>query len=296
MIPSAKKEYYGDETRWFIGRVISVNDPLKLGRVQVRIYGIHPESTGDVSTGDLPWASVSVPITEGGSSGIGTVVGLKPMAQVFGIFLDGKNSQLPLVIGSIPKFESDDERIKNTGTTVGDQNESYDQGNSPTKKNTIPKSNIDEVFLEGGTNAEKAYNFFLRLKYPSHVCAGIVGNLLIESGPDDIDPTKGSTVPGEGSWGIAQWNPSAAAGDRLSNLRAYCSNANLPEDSLYGQLSFIRYELEEVPEDFGYRPLLAAQDIEEATRVFEEKYEKPQPGSFPDRLEKAREIFDIMET
>ena len=71
MIPSAKKEYYGDETRWFIGRVISVNDPLKLGRVQVRIYGIHPESTGDVSTGDLPWASVSVPITEGGSSGIG---------------------------------------------------------------------------------------------------------------------------------------------------------------------------------------------------------------------------------
>lgn len=294
MIPSARKDYYGDETRWFLGRVISINDPLKLGRVQVRIYGIHPESTADASTGELPWASVNVPTTEGGSSGIGTVVGLKPMAQVFGIFLDGKNSQLPLVIGSIPKFEVATERVKYNTLSIGDENESFDQVNTPTKKNKVPKSEIDDVFLEGSTNSERAYNYFLRLGYADHICAGIVGNLLIESGPDDIEPTKGSTVPGEGSWGIAQWNPSPKAGDRLGNLKAYCANANLPVDSLYAQLSFIRYELEEVPEDFGYHQLLAATDIEEATRVFEEKYEKPQPGSFSDRLAKAREIHEAM--
>jgi len=294
MIPSARKDYYGDETRWFIGRVISVNDPLKLGRIQVRIYGIHPNSTADAGQGDLPWASVNLPVTEGGSSGIGTVVGIKPMAQVFGLFLDGKNSQTPLILGSIPKFEVKEDRVKHNTLSVGEENESLDQVNTPTRKNTIPKNEIDNVYLEGTTNAEKAYNYFLRIGYPSHVCAGIVGNLLIESGPDDIDPTKGSQVPGEGSWGIAQWNPSPDAGDRLGNLRAYCSNANLPTDSLYSQLSFIRYELEEVPEDFGYWPLIGSQDVEEATRVFEKKYEKPQEGSFPDRLAKAREIYEAM--
>ena len=35
------KKYYGDETRWFLGTVVNVNDPLELGRVLVRIYGIH---------------------------------------------------------------------------------------------------------------------------------------------------------------------------------------------------------------------------------------------------------------
>ena len=106
MIPDTHKHYYGDETRWFVGKVVQAHgDPEELGRIKVRIYGVHPDNQADAEIYDLPWASAVVPTTEGGSSGFGATVGLKEGAQVFGIFMDGKNSQLPLVLGSIPKNE-----------------------------------------------------------------------------------------------------------------------------------------------------------------------------------------------
>ena len=54
MIPNTHKDYYGDETRWFVGTVKSLNDPLELGRVKVRIFGVHSENTADVPDGELP--------------------------------------------------------------------------------------------------------------------------------------------------------------------------------------------------------------------------------------------------
>jgi hypothetical protein len=95
-------KYYGDTTRWFLGTVININDPLEVGRVKVRIYGLHNDN---ILSEDLPWAQVITPITEGGTTGLGGILGVKPDAQVFGIFLDGQNSQLPLILGSMPKLE-----------------------------------------------------------------------------------------------------------------------------------------------------------------------------------------------
>ena len=51
-------EYYGDSIRWFIGTVVDINDPMKLDRVKVRVYGIHTSDTVSIPTDDLPWASV----------------------------------------------------------------------------------------------------------------------------------------------------------------------------------------------------------------------------------------------
>ena len=99
------KKYYGDETRWFLGTVVNVNDPLELGRVLVRIYGIHSDNELEVPDADLPWAQVIMPITEGGVSNLGGLLGIKRNAQVFGVFLDGKDSQMPVVLGSLPKLE-----------------------------------------------------------------------------------------------------------------------------------------------------------------------------------------------
>ena len=122
-LPSVFKDYYGDETRWFLGTVVRVDgDPERLGRVKVRIYGVHPDDPYECPEGDLPWASVVLPSTEAGASGYGGTVGIKPTAQVFGIFLDGKNSQLPLILGSIPKKESS---IKKQGRELIDRNGYY---------------------------------------------------------------------------------------------------------------------------------------------------------------------------
>ena len=98
----SNSSFYGDNVRWFIGTVINNNDPALLRRVQVRIHGLHPNDHTVLQNADLPWATVISPTTTGGTSGIGEDPKLLPGAQVVGIFLDGKMSQLPLVLGSIP--------------------------------------------------------------------------------------------------------------------------------------------------------------------------------------------------
>jgi N-acetylmuramoyl-L-alanine amidase len=99
--------FYGDETRWFIGTVVSHTPPTGYeGRVQVRIRGIHSPSTDDIPQHHLPWAQVVLPGTEEGVSGLGLTAKILSGAQVFGIFVDGQASQVPIVLGSIPKIDS----------------------------------------------------------------------------------------------------------------------------------------------------------------------------------------------
>ncbi len=104
-----QKEFYGDDTRWFLGIVEdNKNDPEKLGRVRVRVYGAHNAYRDEVPTELLPWATVMVPATYGGVSGVGrSPTGIEQGSWVFGIFLDGKHSQNPLVIGTMGKIEQE---------------------------------------------------------------------------------------------------------------------------------------------------------------------------------------------
>lgn len=277
-VPNLNLEYYGDNTRWFVGVVVDIFDPLQLGRVKVRIYGIHTGNQSDISHFDLPWAQVVAPITEGGSSGIGTNTGIKPMALVFGIFMDGKNSQMPMVIGSLPKFEttsSESPPVAPVDDPIRPSNDSL------VAVTTLPASEIDNKYLAkyGTDNKERAYKFFLSNEggsFQTHQAAGIVGNLVVES---QVDPT--ALNESERSFGIAQWNPAAEAGNRKKKLEEWCADPsrNLPSDSLYAQLLFINYELFVVPEDFGLKPLQNSKDAEEAAEVFARKYEKPKTGT-----------------
>ena len=40
--------FYGDNMRWWFGIVVNPNDPQMLGRMQVRICGVHPETVADL--------------------------------------------------------------------------------------------------------------------------------------------------------------------------------------------------------------------------------------------------------
>ena len=100
MIPQNSIDFYGDQTRWFMGEVVdNENDPLEIGRVRVRVYGVYDTIPDE----DLPWAQIVVPVTQGVHEGKGQNLGILVGTQVFGMFLDGKNSQLPMVIGTVPK-------------------------------------------------------------------------------------------------------------------------------------------------------------------------------------------------
>ena len=129
--------FYGDNTRWFIGDVYSIQDPLKVGRIQVRIHGLHSDSQIDIPDDSLPWAQVVAPITEGGTLGLNNALGVQPGALVFGIFLDGQDSQLPLVFGSLPKLEGLEEASSLS-------NEAQNTDYNDTKLTTIHDSKIPD--------------------------------------------------------------------------------------------------------------------------------------------------------
>lgn len=139
-------DFYGDRTRWFIGAVTTINDPLQLGRVKVRVDGIH-DDTVLIPDNTLPWAQCVVPITQGGTNEYGNNLGIQVGSRVFGVFLDGVNSQMPLVLGSMPKYEEASASGKSTNRLA-------------TGTNTITKT-PDTVTGEPASpyNAQYPYNY-----------------------------------------------------------------------------------------------------------------------------------------
>ena len=276
------KQYYGDNQRWFLGTVVSIQDPLQLGRIRVRIFGVHTADTNDIEEGDLPWAQVVVPITEGGSSGIGTNLGIKPQAQVYGVFLDGANSQLPLVLGSIPKYERNmttSNRSSNASIPDEVQHDGFVDSRSYIK-NKETAGQVDEKYLSGSTNIEKAFNFLIDREggaFSPAQAAGIIGNFWVESGASvnngDLNPNARSGGS-ERSFGIAQWNSSSGSGNRYGGLLEFAAKRNLPWYSLYCQLLYMKKELND-KSYFGLNQLKRTKDPVSACIVFLDKYERP---------------------
>ena len=94
-------------TNLHIGVVEDRNDPLKLGRVRVRILGLHsPDRKSDIRISDLPFATVMQPPNV---STVGaTLSQLVEGTWVVCMFLD-QNQQDPLVLGSIPTSTRNEE-------------------------------------------------------------------------------------------------------------------------------------------------------------------------------------------
>ena len=119
---SERADYVGlDQFVWWHGVVEDIDDPLKIGRVRVRILGWHtPNKTQfGIPTEDLPWSQVMQPTTSAAMSGLGrSPTGILQGSWVIGFFLDGKNAQQPMVIGTYAGIQKPD-RIRQEGTTSG---------------------------------------------------------------------------------------------------------------------------------------------------------------------------------
>ena len=87
---------------WWVGVVEDRNDPEKLGRCKVRIFGYHTENLAILPTDKLPWAVPLQPITSAANSGIGsTPLGPLEGTWVTGWFLDGDEKQQPIMMGTV---------------------------------------------------------------------------------------------------------------------------------------------------------------------------------------------------
>lgn len=87
---------------WWVGVVETRDDPLKLGRCRVRIFGWHADDLSKLPTEQLPWAQVLLPTT-----GSRTISIIREGDWVSGYFLDGENAQEPVVVGIFPGIVSE---------------------------------------------------------------------------------------------------------------------------------------------------------------------------------------------
>jgi hypothetical protein len=87
--------------RWFVGVVEDRDDPLKLGRVKVRIYNVHSMKQSRVGTDNLPWAVVMSPVTGANFNKVGQApLGIQVGTTVIGFFMDGDDGNNPIIMGA----------------------------------------------------------------------------------------------------------------------------------------------------------------------------------------------------
>ena len=90
-----------DGFNWWYGVVEDVNDPAKLGRAKVRIFGHHTDNLIELPTKDLPWAAAVNPVNNSKSFSAPRLGD-----YVMGFFSDGTSSQSPIMMGVFPGLEA----------------------------------------------------------------------------------------------------------------------------------------------------------------------------------------------
>lgn len=147
------------------GVVENRNDPMELGRCQVRIMGMHTADKMALPTDDLPWAHLMQPATSAAMNGIGHApVGLVPGTWVCVTFAD-EDCQQPIILGSIggipdtntitSSIEDNVITIRNPDTGVAEQQiVTTDVNGNTTKMSSTPvvEPTASPVFTGGGIN------------------------------------------------------------------------------------------------------------------------------------------------
>lgn len=188
-------EMISNSLQWFTGVVEDRMDPLKRGRVRVRVHGLHPfqKTQGPVMgvpTEDLPWMSPIFPVTSAAISGVGgSVTGPVEGTHVYGHFLD-KYRQNGIILGTYaanatarpnrtegfsdptgqyPRYLGNDTNALNQGGVEGDdytanivQDNNLDTGINPddTDLSNIPEDNNPNYTIEAMLRRDEG----LRLK------------------------------------------------------------------------------------------------------------------------------------
>jgi hypothetical protein len=240
------QEYYGDDVRWFIGTVIDNSPPYGLeGRIKIRIHGIHSDDVNQIPQRDLPWAQVMTPTDTYGVSGFGTAAQILPGALVFGIFLDGVTSQLPMVMGSMPRIEFPTTVQANNRQDPASNPFAYyfEQSNAEATDPVIvtpglPEGDVARYFIDNGLNAKQA-----------SAMTGVLSTI------SSLDPEQNGN-----GFGIGGWQEGTPRSAKFYAYVGRLAPARPPTD-FEGQLLFVMHELK-TSRSNAMSKMLRAREIE----------------------------------
>lgn len=179
---------------FFTGVVEDDQDPLKLGRVRVRAHGYYTQDTALIPTEDLPWAHVSYP------NSMETSV---PEIDewVFGFFLDGREAQRPIVLGTLPGIvdeepttsrylRNEDVQAKSTNFSQGSVSEPSDPYAAEYPQNKIIETSAGHrVEIDDTSGAERIHIYHAT---GSYIEMQPDGNIVIKSANDSYELAEGN--------------------------------------------------------------------------------------------------------
>lgn len=132
---------------WWFGVVEKKNDPLKLGRLRVRVLGYHSPEKNDIDSEKLLWAHPLMPIGSSSMNGIGeSPTGIVEGSWVFGFFRDGSNAQDAIILGTAGGIPQDKRQHKD-GDGFTDPNEIFprDEFIGESDTNRLAKNDEDTI-------------------------------------------------------------------------------------------------------------------------------------------------------
>lgn len=188
---------------FYIGIVENNIDPLKLGRLQVRVFGIHTfnrsntdEQDKIIPTNDLPWAYPIFPNSNSCTDGISDFSGIVNGTRVAIIYMD-KYQQQPFYLGVLPYTFSELPDFRNGFTDFAKQHPSEDFKNESSISRLARNEKIDKTCVKlrndntlkwnvNGTDYEEPQSSY-EAEYPYNRVIETEGGLVFEM---DSTPQK----------------------------------------------------------------------------------------------------------
>lgn len=197
---------------FFRGVVEDNKDPLKAGRVRVRVHGLHTPKiikteTEGIPTEELPWAEPCMPIHEGSVSGFGAWAVPLQGSQVM-LFFENENPSRPMYFASLPGIPESKQQYANNNREASKKEGFRDpDGQYPTQQrlgepdvHRLARGVSDETLVTtknqerdlavptalGGTWSEPVSPY--NAQYPHNHVIATHGGITIE-----LDSTPGST-------------------------------------------------------------------------------------------------------
>ena len=120
--------------------------------------------------------------------------------------------------------------------------------------------------LTGNTNAEKVFNYLVSYGFTPQAAAGVIGNLMQESG---VNPNSNQHGGGPGR-GIMQWGTGPGSGQRWDALTAWAQASGKDPRSLDTQVEWM---MKEMHQRGTFKRLKGLTNVKAATDLFEKEME-----------------------